>query len=154
MRRIILFCIIIHLSACHYTAPEFRKIENFRVNQISPNKIVVNATARFHNPNKSKIIKISSIQLDAISNNRTIGSVSNKNLQKPIYKDSDILLPFDLEVNPTNLLSNLNNIIDMMSGKSFILDLNGFVETKMFLFKKRAKIKHQESINLNNIIKK
>jgi hypothetical protein len=154
MRRIILFCIIINLSACHYTAPEFRKIENFRVNQVSPNKIVVNATARFHNPNKSKIIKISSIQLDAIANNRTIGSVSNKNLQKPIYRDSDILLPFDLEVNPTNLLSNLNNILDMMSGKSFILDLNGFVETKMFFLKKRAKIKHQESINLNNIIKK
>jgi hypothetical protein len=154
MKRILLFCIIINVSACHYTAPEFRKIENFRVNQVSPNKIVVNATARFYNPNKSKIIKISSIQLDAIANNRTIGSVSNKNLQKPIYRDSDILLPFDLEVNPTNLLSNLNNIIDMMSGKSFILDLNGFVETKMFLFKKRAKIKHQESINLNDITKK
>jgi|LakMenEpi03Aug12_release.lakeMendotaPanAssembly.Ray.scaffolds.fasta_scaffold133282_4 hypothetical protein len=154
MRRIILFCIIINLSACHYTAPEFRKIENINVNQISPNKIIVNATARFHNPNKSRIIKISSIQLDAIANNRTIGSVSNKNIQKPIYKDSDILLPFDLEVNPTNLLSNLNNIIDIMSGKSFILDLNGFVETKMFLFKKRAKVEHQESINLNNIIKK
>jgi hypothetical protein len=153
MRRIILFCIIINLSACHYTAPEFRKIENINVNQISPNKIIVNATARFHNPNKSRIIKISLIQLDAMANNKTIGTVSNKNIQKPFYKDSDMLLPFDLEVNPLNLLSNLNNIMDMISGKSFILDLNGFVETKLFIFKKRTKVTHQESINLPHINK-
>jgi hypothetical protein len=153
MKRILILWLASSLTACHFTSPEFRKIENFNVNQISPNKIVVNATARFHYPNKSKIIKISLIQLDAMANNKTIGTVSNKNIQKPFYKDSDMLLPFDLEVNPLNLLSNLNNIMDMISGKSFILDLNGFVETKLFIFKKRTKVTHQESINLTNINK-
>jgi hypothetical protein len=101
MRRIILFCIIINLSACHYTAPEFRKIENINVNHISPNKIIVNATARFHNPNKSRIIKISSIQLDAIANNRTIGSVSNKNNFSPKIQDFRKILREKLGVNTT-----------------------------------------------------
>jgi hypothetical protein len=153
MKRILILWLASSLTACHFTSPEFRKIENINVNQISPNKIIVNATARFHNPNKSRIIKISLIQLDAMANNKTIGTVSNKNIQKPFYKDSDMLLPFDLEVNPLNLLSNLNNIMDMISGKSFILDLNGFVETKLFIFKKRTKVTHQESINLTNINK-
>jgi hypothetical protein len=154
MKRILILWLASSLTACHFTSPEFRKIEDLKLNVVSSNKIIINAKARFHNPNKTNIIKISAIELNAKANDKIIGKVSNHNLQKPIYKDKEILFPFDLEVNPMSLVSNINNIMDMISGKSFILDLNGFVETKLFIFKKRTKVTHQESIDLTNINKK
>lgn len=149
MKKILIyFFIALNISSCQFTAPEFRKIEDLKVNMVSSNKIIINAKARFHNPNKTNIVKISAIELNAKANDKIIGNLSNQNLQKPIYKDKEILLPFELEVNPMSLFSNLNNIFEMIGGKSIALDLNGFVETKFFMFKKRTKIYHQESINL------
>lgn len=145
------FCILI---SCKYTSPEFRRLETWKVNNVSASEVVLTNDAIFFNPNNYGRVHLKKLNLDIYANNKKIGYVENiDNSKVNINASSEFSIPFSVTLKTLNLIGELGSMIDIIMGKSIDIQIKGQLVAKSFIFKKQIPIEFNKPISLKDIKK-
>ncbi len=101
---LLLAIIPVCISCSSVKDPEFKSIENVRVNRLGTNGTLLNLDIRYYNPNKSKL-KLKQAEGDAWIEDKMLGHFTLDSMVT-IFPHADFSLPVTLQVDMNNLLQH------------------------------------------------
>lgn len=104
-------------------APEFRSVENFRVNSIGVEESAISADLKYYNPNNFTL-KLKHGETDVYLNNRFLGKTVLDTLTQIPARDS-FLIPVSMKVDMKQIYSNA---LDILLSNEVTIKLNGFAK--------------------------
>ena len=131
VNRILPFLIVsmILLSCRAMKEPEYRSIENFRLNKIGLSQATLSLDMRYMNPNNKKI-KLKKANGDVFVNDNYLGQFSMDSLIR-LPRLSDFTIPVIVELDMNNFLKTS---ITILSNPIVTLKLNGTVRAGRGMF--------------------
>ena len=138
MRKLLVLLIITTFSFNSCFSPktiEVGKIEGVKVKQFKRNVLSVEVALPIKNPNFFSF-KVVDIDLDVFVRNKAVGKITSVD---------DIVIPaksneahnFNIDLEMTNMLLGTVAFINSLSGNNLKIKIEGFVEVKSFLFKRK-----------------
>ena len=110
-------------------SPEFRKITNVRVSEVSGKEAVLKGDAFFYNPNKAKML-LRKVEIDVFMNNKKVG-VIDEVLKTKIPAESEFKVPFGATFNVSDI-GILNGLMSMLGGKKMKVRYVGKIKLKIY----------------------
>lgn len=147
MRKLLVLLIIVTFSFHSCFSPktiEVGKIEGIKVKQFKRNVLSVEVTLPIKNPNFFSF-KIVDIDLDVFVRNKVVGKITSVD-DIVIPAKSDEAHDFNIDLEMTNMLLGTVAFINSLSGNNLELKIEGFVEVKSFLFKRKIYLDKRQLI--------
>lgn len=141
----------IFLSSCKFSAPTFRRLENWNISNVSTTNITLSNNAIFHNPNSFGGINLNKLSLDIFADGRKIGTITNASTKSSIQGNSEFMIPLNLNVNPIDLIGGLGNILDMINGKIVNIRCLGSLNAGYLMINKSVNVDQTIPVNIKNI---
>jgi len=152
MKNIILILIGLFLtSSCKISSPTFKNIGQWQISKISGTEVIISNTAYFYNPNNIDGIKVNGVSLEIQSEGKRLGVVSTNGNGIMIPKLSDFQIPLSITVNLQDLLGNLSDIINVITGKTINLRCIGDVKVGYSVLNKSIRVDQTVPINIKDI---
>lgn len=121
-RWLLVLAVVGIFSSCKsFKEPEFRRIENVRVNQIGLRESSILADLYYHNPNRSSL-QLKFVEGDAWLENNYLGQFSMDTLTR-ILPRSEFKLPIRLKIDMSNFVSNMS--VAFLKGQETTIKLEG-----------------------------
>lgn len=147
-------CILSFFASCKFTSPEFRRLETWKVNAITPSEVTLSNQVIFYNPNKYGGIHLQDLNLEVYANDKKIGVVQNPdNTKTNVSSTSEFSIPISVTLKTMDVLGGIGNIIGIAMGNSIDIRVKGAVVAGAFMFKKQIPIEFQQPISLKDIKK-
>lgn len=154
MKKLYIFTLIVFtLSSCKISAPTFKNIGQWQVYKISGTEVTLSNTAYFYNPNNIDGLKVNGVSVELQTGGKKLGLISSSGLGTTIPKVSDFQIPLMINVNLSDLIGNLSDIISIVSGKTIDLRCIGNINVGYSVVSKNIKIDQTVPINLKDIKK-
>ncbi len=142
------------LTSCKFTSPEFRRLETWKVNSITPSEVSLSNQVVFYNPNKFGGIRLQDLNLEVYANDKKIGIVQNPNNTKTqISSLSEFSVPISVTLKTMDVLGGIGNIIGIALGNSIDIRVKGGVVAGAFLLKKEIPIDYKQPVSIKDIKK-
>lgn len=106
---VICFLVFMATGCGRPQAPEYRSIENFRVNSIGVGESAISADLKYYNPNNFSL-KLKYGETDVYLNNRLLGKTILDTLTVIPARDS-FLIPVSMKVDMKQIYANALNIL-------------------------------------------
>ncbi len=103
--------------------PEYRSIENFRVNSVGAGESAISADLKYYNPNNFTL-KLKYGETDVYLNNRLVGKTILDTLTVIPARDS-FLIPVSMKVDMKQVYANA---LDILLTKEVLIKLDGFAK--------------------------
>lgn len=154
VKIIILIFILSFLTSCKFTSPEFRRLETWKVNSVSPSEVSLSNQVVFYNPNKFGGIRLQDLNLEVYANEKKIGIVKNpENIKTQISGMSDFLVPISVTLKTLDILGGIESIIGIALGNSINIHVKGNLKAGLFFFKKQISIDYKQPVSIKDIKK-
>jgi LEA14-like dessication related protein len=154
IKIIILIFILSFLASCKFTSPEFRRLETWKVNSVSPSEVSLSNQVVFYNPNKFGGIRLQDLNLEVYANEKKIGIVKNpENIKTQISGMSEFLVPITVTLKTLDILGGIESIIGIALGNSINIHVKGNLEAGLFFFKKQISIDYKQPVSIKDIKK-
>ncbi len=115
---------VLVLTSCNRPlAPEYRSIENFRVNSVGVGQSAISADLKYYNPNNFTL-KLKYGETDVYLNNRLLGKTILDTLTVIPARDS-FLIPVSMKVDMKQIYSNA---LDILLSNEVTIKLDGFAK--------------------------
>ena len=151
---IILGFILSFLAACKFTSPEFRRLETWKVNSVTPSEVSLTNQVVFYNPNKFGGIRLQDLNLEVYANDKKIGYVQNpENAKTQISGTSEFSVPISVTLKTMDVLGGIGNIIGIALGNSIDIRVKGVVVAGAFMLKKEIPIDYKQPVSIKDIKK-
>lgn len=147
----IIVVLLVLLSSCKITAPSFKNIGNWQVSKINGTQVVVSNTAYFYNPNTIEGIKLNGIDLTVQTEGRNLGKIEVSQPGMTIPKMSDFQVPISFVINVSDLIGNLNSIINIVSGKTVDVRCIGDIKVGYSFFNKSVRVDQTVPVSIKDI---
>lgn len=152
MNRIFILLVgILFLSSCKIAAPTFKNIGQWQVTNISTSSVTLMNTAYFHNPNAIDGIKLNTVSVNILANGKKLGTIVNPNGKVTIAKNSDFAVPLSLNVNPSDLIGGLGDLLGAALGGSVDIRCLGSVGVGFMMFNKSVTVDQTVPVRLSDI---
>lgn len=154
LKKLLFFAAILVLtSSCKITSPTFKNLGQWQVSKISGTQVVLSNTAYFYNPNNIDGIKVNGVSLEIQTEGKKLGVVSTNGNGLTIPKLSDFQIPLSITVNLQDLIGNLSDIINVITGKTINLRCIGDVKVGYSVLNKSIRIDQTAPVNIKDIKK-
>ena len=120
----VLLAVLLILAGCSRPiAPDYRGIDNFRINSLGVGESAVSADLKYYNPNSFKM-KLKYGETSVYLNNRFIGKTILDTLTEIPARDS-FLIPVSMKVDMKQFYSNA---LDILLNNEITIKLDGFAK--------------------------
>lgn len=136
------------LSSCKVYPPEYKRIDNFRFEQVDKEGLKLYGDVVIHNPNRIKV-KLN----DALFNVEMEGkhiATAGQMIPVKIKAKSDFSVPLNLVIKPDmSLTEGLKSIFKIIANREMELTIKGVVMVQAYGIKASVPIEQKEKVNLN-----
>ena len=154
IKIIILGLILSFLASCKFTSPEFRRLETWKVNSVTPSEVSLSNQLVLYNPNKYGGIRLQDLNLEVYANEKKIGIVQNPhNVKTQISGMSEFSIPISVTLKTLDILGGIGSIIGIALGKSVDIHVKGNLEAAALFFKKQIPIDYKKPVSIKDIKK-
>lgn len=147
MRNIFLiFFIGLFLTGC-FSAKDIHigTVEGVKINKFKDSKLSVDVLLPIENPNIFRF-KISEINLKVSLRGRELGVITNvDNIVIP--PKSKMTHKFSIDLEFSNILLGTMAFINSLTGNKVKVELDGYIEVKSFLFKRKIPVKEDRLVS-------
>lgn len=150
-RALFLITLVVLLSSCKITAPTFKNLGTWSIGEVQGGKVTIHNTAYFYNPNDIDGIKVNTVSVAVMTNGKKLGTITNTAGKLTIPKKSDFSIPLSLEINPSELVGSLTDILGAALGKSIDLRCVGNVGVGYSVINKNISIDQTVPIKVSDI---
>ena len=130
--------------------PEFRKITNIEVQEVTLDNIQITADAEYFNPNPFGL-KIVKWDVIVSANGAEVGKIEESGEVK-IESKGDFTVPFEVNFPPSRILDResgiLGSILTSYLGRKIDLEYNGTMTMDLIGVKVNVPIEHKETVDL------
>ena len=151
MKNVLVLCVLLGLSSCKFYTPTFKSLSNWRVSNVSANKVTLSSTATFNNPNSFGGLNLSGMNIALNANGKSLGVVNTNTAGIPVSANSDFKIPFSIDINPQDLVGNLGNILDMAMGKKVDIQCIGDLKVGYSMFHKTISINQTVPVSIKDL---
>lgn len=125
--------------------PEFRRIDNIRVNKVTGKEARLSAEAIFYNPNDVRM-NLKSIDVDIQLDGKTIGSV-NETMKSKIPALAEFKIPMDVRFDMKEI-GLLNGIVAILGGKPLAVTYIGSIRVSVYGITYNVPVEFEDSVKL------
>jgi LEA14-like dessication related protein len=146
MRNVLIIFLASFLLTGCFTEKNIKvgNVEGIKVNKFKNNKLSVDILLPIENPNFFRF-KISEINLKVSLKGKELGEITNvDNLIIP--SRSNLTHTFSIDLEFSNVLLGTVAFINSLSGNKIKVELDGYIEVKSFLFKRKIYIKEDKLV--------
>ncbi|HRN94586.1 MAG: LEA type 2 family protein [Chitinophagales bacterium] len=139
---------IVNLSSCKISQPEFRRVENYKINRDGAN-FAIGADLVCYNPNRIKF-KIQNLNANIFLNNQKVATLG-KETDLKVNGRSEYSLPITISLTGQELMKNtFGNLGNLFKSDGMNLLINGNVKFKACLvLKKEFPFRYEKKLDLN-----
>ncbi len=135
------------ISSCSVKQPEFRGVENLKLDLKSTDEVKLNGDAIFFNPNKATFY-INEINVKVFVDDKEISSLIDNETRKA-EPNSEFRIPLDLRFPTSKLYDNvISGLFSLASGKKFEVKYDGYIRGKAFGISVKVPVRSSQRIKL------
>lgn len=125
--------------------PKFLGIDNIEVTKVTGKEVLLNADARFLNPNKVKI-KLKKVDIDIELEGKTIGHI-DQDFKLKIPANAEFTVPLNATFNIREL-GLLNGIISILGGKKIKVKYKGFIKASVHGYTSTVPVEFYDEVRI------
>ena len=142
--------ILISSSCFEIKEPEFIKMKDWKIENVSKGYIKVSSKAQFYNPNKVGVM-LSNTYADVYLDSQIIGSINQVNTIK-VPKESSFDIPLEVTIRTDDKLNLLfKNALKFLSNKNSTIYYIGFIQLKKTGIPIKVKMADKYVFNIKDI---
>lgn len=147
-----LVALIFFLSSCKVQVPQFKGIQNIKLQKVGAAGVEFNSEAVFHNPNPVWL-KVNNMAIEVLLDKKNVATIGKKDAINVAPK-AEFRIPISGAVNTQGtLLDNFNSILQMFLDKEVNVALKGDIKFRAYcILKYHVPIKYEQKLKLNSII--
>lgn len=131
----ILLLIVVSVSGCRIQQPEFRRVENYRLDRDGLN-FSLGTDVVLYNPNRVRF-KVQNLAANVTMNNKVVATFGEE-VDIKVRGKQEFRVPVKLDFKLSNdIMSNLNSILDVIKGKGVRLGFSGNIKFKAYCVLRR-----------------
>jgi len=131
----ILLLIVLTVSGCRIQQPEFRRVENYRLDRDGLN-FSLGTDVLLFNPNRVRF-KVQNLAANVTMNNKVVATIGEE-VDIKVRGKQEFRVPVKLDFKLSNdIMSNLNSILDVIKGKGVRLGFSGNIKFKAYCVLRR-----------------
>lgn len=131
----ILLLIVVSVSGCRIQQPEFRRVENYRLDRDGLN-FSLGTDVVLYNPNRVRF-KVQNLAANVTMNNKVVATIGEE-VDIKVRGKQEFRVPVKLDFKLSNdIISNLNSILDAIKGKGVRLGFSGNIKFKAYCVLRR-----------------
>jgi hypothetical protein len=150
---IVVYSLFVHSSTWAISAPEFKRMEGWKIEKVGLKEIILNNQVVMYNPNKIGCIKLKEVYFDVFVDNAKIGAISQAIQAVDIKKKSEFKIPLRIIIKPTGgVFDNLRSLVGFFT-KKVRITYEGHVRIKAFLlFGYKTKVKDGIDVSVKDLL--
>ncbi len=151
MRYFLFLSLFFLMSSCKIASPTFKNIGQWQITQLSTSSVTIENTAFFNNPNSINGLKLNTVAIDVMANSKKIGTITNPNGNIIIPSNADFNIPLSLNINPSDLVSGIGDLIGIALGKTVDVRCIGSINVGYMMLSKRVAIDQTVPLDISKI---
>ena len=146
----LLFVSTIGISSCKISQPEFRRVENYKLNREGAN-FTLGADVVCYNPNRVRFT-IQNLAANVFLNNQKV-TMLGKEMDLKVKGKSEFSVPLSITLTGNDMLKNVfSNLGNLFKSQSANLLILGNVKFKAYaIIKKELPFRYEKKIDINSI---
>ncbi len=150
MQHIIAFILIVCVSSCKIRQPQFRGVDNYRVER-NGLTFKLGTDVVFFNPNRVRF-KLQNLAANVTLNNKTVATIGEQ-VDINVKGKQEFRIPVSISFKADdNVMDNLGMLLDVVKKREIILGLSGNIKFRAYCFiRKDHPFHYSKSMNFNAI---
>jgi LEA14-like dessication related protein len=147
---VLLALTLLYASSCKVLPPEYKGIQNPKVERIGLTGLKFGAEVTFYNPNRIKC-RIQDVAMEVYIDNKQVGTIGEK-ADVEVKRKSEFIIPVGITLNPQGtIFENLTTIFEIFRDKETTLSLKGNVKVKVLGVTFPIPVRYVQQVKLSQI---
>ena len=144
------FLLVFALSSCKIYPPEYKRVENFRLERIDKDGFKVFGNIVMYNPNKMRV-RLRDMHMEVKMNGKHVANAEQL-IEVPIKGKSEFGVPLDIAIKPDmSLWEGVKDVFKILTKQEMDVTLEGDVLVKAYGHHFAVPIQQNEKVDINLI---
>lgn len=144
------FMIVFALSSCKIYPPEYKRVENFKIERIDKGGLKVFGNVIMYNPNRMRV-RLRDMHMDVNLNGKKVATAEQL-IEVSVKGKSEFSVPLDVAIKPDmSLLEGLTSILNIITTREVDVTLDGDVLARAYGANFAVPIHQNEKVNISTL---